>query len=133
MRQMIWKTILRRVLDFVIRQRLLSLYGAETHQSNHTADYDVTVTMPELSSKDTSKFAAALQQIVIACVAGMDASAISRETAIGLIGLVAGQLGLEVDPDTELDAAKDAGSQSGERDSFAMGNVASIQTDADTS
>ena len=62
------------------------------------------VEWPEMTSKDTSKYAAALQQATSAVVALLAEQLISRETALRLIAQIAAKLGVEIDVDAELDA-----------------------------
>lgn len=118
MRQAFLGYILEEVATYQIRQRLRILYGAEPEASNHIDDYVVTAEFPELTSRDTSKYAAALQQVVMAAATAIDRNLLSEETAIGIIALVAGQLGKEVDPAAELEAARADMARRQEQDSF---------------
>ncbi len=118
MRQAFLGYILEEVGAYQIRQRLRILYGAEPEASNHVDDYVVTAEFPELTSRDTTKYAAALQQVVVASATGIDRSLLSEETAVGIIALVAGQLGKEVDPVAELEKAREDINRREEKDSF---------------
>lgn len=118
MRQAYLGYILEELGTYQIRQRLRSLYGAEPEQNNHPDDYVVTAEFPELTSRDTSKYAAALQQVVVAAATAIDRNLLSEETAIGTIALVAGQLGKEVDAADELEKARADALRRTEADSF---------------
>lgn len=61
---------------------------------------------PEMSPRDTTKYAAALQQVVSAAVVAVDRGMLAEETAVSLVASVAGRLGVEVDPKAELEAAR---------------------------
>lgn len=60
---------------------------------------------PEMTSKDITKYATALMQVVNA-IAGLIAEGlVTRETALRLVSSMAERLGVEIDVDTELDKA----------------------------
>ena len=118
MRQTYLGYILEELATYVIRQRLKIFYGAEPEASNHPEDYEVTAEFPELTARDTSKYAAALQQVVVAAATAIDRGLLSEETAVAVIALVAGQLGKEIDPMAELEKARADGDRREERDSF---------------
>ncbi len=61
-------------------------------------DYWVTCELPEMVQRDTTKYAAALQQVVAACVGMMNANLVTREVAIELIMITAKRLGVDKDP-----------------------------------
>ncbi len=108
-RQKLWKAILEAVLAYAIRQRLWSI-SSELVGLAGTPAFRPRVTFPELSVRDVSKYATALQQVVVAAVQAVAAGVMSEETAVKLIALAAGQLGLEIDPVEELKRARaDAG------------------------
>lgn len=60
------------------------------------------VEWPELTAKDTTKYAAALQQVTAAVSQGMAEALVSRETALRLLTTMAERLGVEIDVDDEL-------------------------------
>lgn len=103
MRQNYIRYILVFLLKFVIRQKL-SIYG-DNYTTVFMSDpaYKPKITFPELTSKDTSKFATAFQQVVIAGVAAMDQGVLSEESVISLVAMIAGQLGLEIDVKAEME------------------------------
>ena len=81
-------------------------------------DYAVEAQFPELAVKDTTKYAAALQQVAVACTTAITNKLMSREYAVKLIGAVAARLGVEVDPAAELKKAEAEASKIEEADTF---------------
>jgi len=61
---------------------------------------------PEMTAKDTTKYAAALQQAVVAVLGLLDAGLITNETALRLVGTLAEQLGVEIDAAVEIEKAQ---------------------------
>jgi hypothetical protein len=64
------------------------------------------VQWPELSARDTSRYAAALSQVVVGAQVAIDRGLISEQTALELIAAIAGRLGVEIDPAAELAQAR---------------------------
>lgn len=102
MRQREVKHMLEAVGTYVLRQHL-------AHQSGEPAEVDwndprtvVACSFPEMTARDTTKYAAALQQVVVGVQLAIQAKLMTRSTGIGLIATVAAQLGLEIDPEKEL-------------------------------
>lgn len=118
-RQKLWKAILEDIATFVIRSRIkatsTSLLGLAAE-----ADYQPRAIFPELASRDVSKYATALQQVVVGCSNAVSAGVMSVETAVKAIGIVITLLGLEVDPATELEAARAEAEKRREQDAFVM-------------
>lgn len=118
MRQRYIKHMLEEIGTFVIRQKTLVLFGAEPDQSEEPEDYEVSAVFAEMIASDTSKYATALVSVVTAVAAAVDRHLLSQSSAVALIALVAGRMGLEVDPEAELEQAMaDKGKQQ-EQDSF---------------
>lgn len=64
---------------------------------------------PEMQVRDTTKYAAAMQQTVAGVVVAIDKGLMTRATGVALIAAVAGRLGVEYDAEAELQQAeKDA-------------------------
>lgn len=118
MRQRFLGYILTMLGEYQIRQRLKSLYGARPDQSADPSIYAVSANFPELTARDTSKFATALQQVVVAAAAAVERGLLSEQTSVAIIALVAGQLGQEIDPAAELEAARADAARRAENDSF---------------
>lgn len=118
MRQRYIKHMLEEIGTFVIRQKTLVLYGSEPDQSDEPEDYEVSAVFAEMIASDTSKYATALVSVVTAVAAAVDRHLLSQSSAVALIALVAGRMGLEVDPEAELEQAlMDKGKQQ-EEDAF---------------
>ena len=66
----------------------------------------VEAVMPEMTTRDTTKYAAALQQCVVAAVMLIDKGLLTRATALAIVGSIAGRLGQEFDVKSELVAAE---------------------------
>jgi hypothetical protein len=67
----------------------------------------VEAVFPELTAKDTTKYAAALQQVVAACVMQIDKGLLTEATAVKIIASVAGRMGVDYDAEAELKAAQE--------------------------
>lgn len=104
MRQRKVKTMLETVGRYVIRQNLLATEDSEPAWDDPRLA--VMAVFPELTARDTAKYAAALVQVVTAVNLGIEAGRLSEETGVALIAAIAGRLGIEVDPKAELDAAR---------------------------
>ena len=115
MRQRTLKYMLESIGNFVIRQKFLAQQIA----------YDpVDTTMmaeavfPEMLARDTTRYAAALQQVVVSASQAVQQKFISPKLAIRLIAAVAAQLGVEIDADEALAEAQLAADQLAEQDVF---------------
>jgi len=113
-RQRIWKHILEEVGDYAIRSRAL----ATGRSIDEDADYRSGAIFPELTTRDTSAYAAALQQVVTAVSVAVERGLMSKGTAVALIGSVAGRLGVEIDAQAELEAAIEDSEKAAELDQF---------------
>jgi hypothetical protein len=102
MRQNVMKEILRNIGIFVLRQHVFANGAAEPDLDDDI--YDLTVNMPEMTAKDTTKYASALQQVVTACSIAERALYITRTTAIKIIDSIAGRLGIDIDAKAEMEA-----------------------------
>jgi hypothetical protein len=60
------------------------------------------VEWPELTAKDTTSYAAAIQQVTAACAIAMQEGLLTRETSLRIIAAMAIRLGVEIDVKTEL-------------------------------
>lgn len=94
MRQRHIKYMLEEIGTFVIYQ-----WAEKAGRRNvvDNPDYWVTCELPEMVQRDTTKYAAALQQVVTAVVALINAKLITREVAIELIVSTAKRLGVDKD------------------------------------
>lgn len=112
MRQRIIKHILEEIGRFAVRQHALAR-GLKVDFGK--ADYQVSAVFPEMIARDTSRFAAALQQVVAAAAQAVDRKFISSKLAIQLIAAIAAQLGVDIDAEQALkDATTEAGKKAEE-------------------
>lgn len=115
MRQRFLKHMLESVGRYVIRQKLIAETGEPDWWDARLACEAV---FPEMTARDTTKYAAALTQVVTAVNSAIDAGRMSDETGVALIAAVAGRLGVEIDPEAELVAARKGKLKRQEEDSF---------------
>jgi hypothetical protein len=107
MRQKISINILKSVGVFVLRMHLMRGDTAKEPELNHEI-YDLKVQAPEMTAKDTSKYAAALQQVISACLIAINGGLLTKETAVRIIDSIAGRLGVDIDAAEELKSAEEA-------------------------
>lgn len=104
MRRTLLGYMLEQVGQFVVR----SHWGAlDRELSAAEADLlgSLVVEWPEMTAKDTTKYAAALQQTVAAMVQLMADSLLTRETALRVIAALVENFGVSIDVQAELSAA----------------------------
>lgn len=116
MRQKTIKHILESIGIYVLRQAALKTGGAEPDLEDEA--FEVEAIFPEMTAKDTSKYAAALQQVIVGVGIGVEKGLMTEDTAIKLINAIAGRLGVEIDAAEELKNAKDAASKTAAEDVF---------------
>lgn len=116
MRQRYWKHILQSVGRYV----LFKMNEKAGSGAIDWADpkWKVVAEFPELSVKDTSKYAAALAQVATACVQAIANKLMTRGYAVRIIGAVAARLGVEADPEKELVDAETEAAKTAEDDVF---------------
>lgn len=120
MRQRQWKYILEEVAAYVIRQRTVTVLGAEPDDYfSDPSEFKAEARFPEMVVRDTTKYASALQQVVFAVIQAGERGFVSERTGVALIGLVASRLGMEIDPEEELQAAREDAARRAEEESFA--------------
>ncbi len=103
-RQTDLKHILEEIGTYVVWRRRTALDRAAD-----PADpaFQVRAAFPDLATKDVAAMAGALAQTVTATAGAVMQKLLSRETAVGLIALVASQLGQKIDAKQELAKAMD--------------------------
>lgn len=102
------RTLLGYMLEQVGQYVVRSHWGAlDRELSAAEADLlgSLVVEWPEMTAKDTTKYAAALQQTVAAMVQLIAESLLTRETALRIIAALAENFGVSIDVDAELSAA----------------------------
>lgn len=106
MRQGTVKAMLEQMGRYVLWQRARIDSQAEIDWSDDA--WRVEAVFPEMSPRDTTKYAAALQQVVVAVGIAVEQGRLTELTALRLIASVAGRLGIEIDAEQELaDAMKE--------------------------
>lgn len=100
MRQEVIVEMLNEIGVFVLRKHEMRS-GSQEPDLDHPL-YKLSVSMPEMTAKDTTKYAAALQQVVTACQIAQRAGYITHIEAIKLIDSIAGKLGVDIDADKEM-------------------------------
>jgi len=96
--------IIMEMARYVIRQRELAQSGTEPDLFDDK--YAVRVEWPEMIPKDTTKYAAALTQVVVATAQAVERSIMTEQTALSMIAVMAAALGVEFDAATELENAR---------------------------
>ena len=107
MRQQVVKFMLESIGLYVLRQK----EWAESKQEPDLGDeaYQVEAMFPEMTARDTTKYASALQQVVVGVAMAVEKGYITKKTALRMIAAIAGRLGVEIDVEAELaDALKAA-------------------------
>ncbi len=112
MRQALIGQILQEVGCYVIWRRRDQL------GSRRDEPIVVKAEFPELSRKDTTAYAAALQQLVAGAMMAVREGLMSRETAVALIASIAERLGVTIDPAAELAKAEKEAAARAEADTF---------------
>ena len=124
MRQRQVKALLEEIGCYVLRREAMAR-GVRPEWDDKSLDCEAI--FPELTAKDTSKYAAALQQAAAACVATVAQGLMTRETAVRVIAAVAGRLGVEVAADEELAKAEAEAGKQAENDTFFTGKKGSFE------
>ena len=115
MRQRTIKYMLEQIARFAIRQLAL-----KNQRSVDLGDGDLlpSAVFPEMIARDTARYAAALQQVVVAAAMAVERGFISKKLALRMIADVASQLGVEIDVDEALKEAITAASTEKGKDVF---------------
>jgi hypothetical protein len=103
MRQTYIGYILTMIGQYVIRQWELAVSGREPDLLDPL--YAFEVQWPEMVARDTTQYAAALQQVTVAVSMLITAHLITRARGLQIIEKLSAQLGVEFDAATELAAA----------------------------
>lgn len=116
MRQRFVKHMLESVGRYVLRQMVLATQQPEPDFGDEA--FRVQAVFPEMTARDTTKYAAALAQVVLAAGAMVDRGWITEATALRLIDQIASRLGVTIDAAAELAAARKEAAQRAEADVF---------------
>lgn len=115
MRQRIIKHILEDIGRYALRQKA-KVDGATIDFGQ--AEFQVTAVFPEMIARDTTRYATALQQVVAGAAMAVERGFLSSKAAALLIATVASQLGVEIDAEEELQAAREEAAKKAESDVF---------------
>ena len=113
------KYILEEIGTYVVRRRLDPAGTSDFDPADLDGDLKPVAEMPEMSARDVSGYAGALQQVVAASAAAVDRGLMTDATAVRLIQAIAQRIGVEVDADAELAQARQDQAARAEADSFA--------------
>lgn len=116
MRQWLWLQFLGAMGRYVLRKKARA--GSKGEPEIDDPDFEVQVTFPDLVVRDTTKWAAALQQVAATLVIAIDRGLLTEETAVKMLAVLAGRLGVDFDPQSELKAARTAKGKRQEDDAF---------------
>jgi hypothetical protein len=116
MRQQVVKHLLETIGVYVLRQALLVRGKGEPDLEDEA--YQVEAIFPEMTAKDTTKYASALQQAVVAVGLALDKGLITQATAVRVINAIAGRLGVEIDAEAELAVARAEAETAAEADVY---------------
>lgn len=99
--------ILEEIGRFVINRRV-DPTGQQLIIDPYNPDPDLLprAVWPELTARDTTKYAAALAQVVAGAVMAIDNGLIAEVTAVRLVQAVAGRLGIDFDAEAEIRTAR---------------------------
>lgn len=118
MEQRIWKHILESVASFVVMRWLDPSRGSAFDPEDPDPELMPAAVFPEMVRRDTTAYAAALAQVVSAGAIAIDRGLLQKETVVRIIGMIAAQLGVEVDAAAELAVAQAELAKEREKDSF---------------
>lgn len=118
MRQREWKHIIEEVALYVINRRMDPTGRSTIDPSDPDPDLMPQANFPELTKRDTTAYASALQQVTIAAGLGLDRGLITEALALKIVQSVAERLGVEFDAETELEAARAEAAKRREADVF---------------
>lgn len=115
MRQRVLKHILESIGRYVLMKN-----GAKDGTKPDWGDkkWQVKAVFPELVSRDIAKISQAMQQVVGAAGIAVDRHLVTEKTALTLIANIAAMLGVEIDAESELQAAQEEAAKKREADNF---------------
>lgn len=116
MRQGLWKLILQDVGVYALRKKYIAEHSTEPDPEDPALE--VEASFPELTARDTTKWASALQQVAAAMLVSVNAGFITRATAVKMLASIAGRLGVEFDAEAELAAVETEQADAAAKDVF---------------
>lgn len=121
-RQKFLKYMLESIGFYVLRQNELAKGQAEPDAEDER--FEVEAEFPELTTRDTSAYAQALQQVIAGAALAVTNKFITAETAIRLINAISGRIGVEIDAAKELAAVLEEAAKKQEADTFTAAGAA---------
>lgn len=100
LKQRAWKHDLEAMGRFVLEQA--AAHNSLTSYEPDSDEFAVEAVFPEITARDTTKYAAALQQTIGGVMLAVDKQMLSRPKALQLIAAVAERLGVTIDVNAEL-------------------------------
>lgn len=116
MRQTYLGYMLQQMGQYCIRQKELAQTRREPDLFDPT--FKVTPQFPEMVARDTTKYAAALQQVTASVTMAIDRGLMTEETAVRIIENLSGRLGVEFDAEEEIAKARKESEKRAEGDVF---------------
>lgn len=104
LKQQAWKNDLELMGQFVLEQA--AEHGVLDAYDPDDEEYEVQAVFPELTARDTTKYAEALQQVIAGLALAIEGGLITKATAVAIIGAICGRLGVEIDAKAELEKAE---------------------------
>lgn len=117
MRQRYIGYILVAIGQYVIRQSEMKI-GARREPDLFDPLYRMKAEWPEMVARDTTKYAAALTQVTVACATAIDKGLMTDETAVRILQNISGRLGVEYDAAEEIKHAREQVAMKAEADVF---------------
>ncbi len=111
--------VLKHILESMGRYVLLKTAAADGDKVDWSDPaWSPEAVFPDLVAADLAGNATAMQQVVTACGLAIEKKLMTDKTALMLIGVVSGRLGVEIDADKELADAKAEAAKRAEEDVF---------------
>lgn len=114
------QTYIGYMLDTIGRYCIRQKEIVNTKSEPDLADpiYAFRVQFPEMVARDTTKYAAALQQVTSSVTIAIDRGILTEETAVRIIENLSGRLGVEFDAEKEIAKARKQAGKRAEKDVF---------------
>ena len=129
MKQNTYSAILYDLVIYQLRQHELAMSGKEPAFDHDI--YKASIEWPEMTAKDTSKYATALQQVVIACQLMVQQGFVTEQTALSVIASIAERLGISIDVTEELKKAEKSKQEKQKNDVFSDDDAANDIKESD--
>ncbi|GAB4184198.1 MAG: hypothetical protein OHK0024_24320 [Thalassobaculales bacterium] len=116
-RQAFLRHMLEELGTYQIRQRLIAAGRGDIDPADPQPDLAVSAEFPDLVSRDLGRITQALQATVATAAQAISEGLLTERTALAIIALAAARLGVTIDPEAELAAAREeAAGRAADRD-----------------